>query len=552
MSVPDGRRAVLSAVDVPASTVAAHIGANHHRARVAAATAAGAHGFIAEFPEGYSTPLGRDGFPLTAGQSLRLTIARTLVADPPDLVVDDPTRGLDEVGEAAVLPGLEVLFRGRNVAILDASPGVRAAAARARGPLPVLGGVAGNPRRPAPAIVRLPADPSLTQLPRLLDPHEMAPLLGRTVSASRTPDVRVHSVRYKPGDNVVVQYAVTTELGWSTAVAYASTSADLAAKPHRRRHRAATRRAATKAPAVEPFGYLPEVSALVQWLPLDVRLPLLGLNAKRLNRRLVAAGLQPAEDAKPKLLRYWARRRAVVRFGPYVLKTYRHPQDYLEAEQGLRAAAHLHRVPTPNFEAALPSRLTTVQQRVRSHSPSLRPAESEPAGALLADLHAESVPGLRVTTPADILAKSAVGADLIGFLLPEVKGTLDALLSRLEDTMPTDLAAATSHGNYHAGQLLANKEGLVLIDVDRLCLASPAFDLASFAAHVAFGRKDEMELLTTALDSLILGYGSRPAGLEWWLSNCLLRRASVPFRCQDEQWAGAVTNLVGSARKALL
>jgi len=475
-----------------------------------------------------------------------------LVADPPDLVVDDPTRGLDEVAEAAVLPGLEVLFRGRNVTLLDASPGVRAAAERAKGVRPVLDGVAGDPRVCAPAIARLPADPSLPQLAQLLDPHEMAPLLGRTVSASRTPEVRVHSVRYKPGDNVVVQYAVTTESGWSTAVGYAATSGDLAAKPHRHRNRAAAQRAAKKAPSREPFGYLPEVSALVQWLPLDVRLPLLSLSAKKLNRRLAGAGLDPAELVKPKLLRYWARRRAVIRFGPYVLKTYRHPQDYHEAQQGLRAAAHLHRVATPSFEATLPERLTTVQQRVRGHSPSLRPAESEPAGALLADLHAESVPGLRVTTPVDILAKSAVRAELIGFLLPELRGTLDALISRLEDTMPIGLGAATSHGNYHAGQLLANKDGLVLLDLDRLCLAAPAFDLASFAAHVACGRENEMELVTAALDSLVLGYGSKPTGLLWLLSNCLLRRAPVPFRCQDERWADSVTSLVGSAREALL
>lgn len=549
MSVAD-THVVLSAVEVSASSVAAYIGAGRHRARVAAATAAGAHGFIAEFPEGYSTPLGPDGFPLNGAQALRLIISRMLVIDPPDLVVDDPTRGLDVDGEAAVLPGLEVLFRGRNVTILQSSPDVRAAAVRARGAGRVLDGIAGDPRRSPPGNARLPADPRLSQLARLLDPHEMAAVLGPAVSASRTPDVRVHSVRYKPGDNVVVQYAVTTELGWSTAVAYATTG-DLSAKPHRPAHRTAALRAAKKSPADEPFGYLPEVSAVVQWLPLDVRLPLLSTSAKKLNRRLVAAGLEPVKHGKPQVLRYRPRRRAVVRFGPYVLKTYRDPQDYREAEQGLRAAAGLKRVTTPNFEAALPERRITVQQRVRGHSPSLRPAESEPAGALLAELHGESVTGLRVTTPGDILAKSANRAKLIGFLLPEVKGTLDALLSHLEDTMPDGSDAVTSHGNFHAGQLLANKEGLVLIDVDRLCLASPAFDLASFAAHVAFGREEEMDLVTTALDNLRLGYGSKPAGLAWALSNCLLWRAQVPFRWQDEHWPDATANLVGSARKAL-
>ena len=552
MRAPNGS-VVLSAPDAGLSgTVAAQIGASGRRARVAAATAAGAHNFIAELPEGYDTPLGGDGLALTPAQHLRLTIARLLTEDPAAVVIDDPTRGLDADGEAAVLPGLEVLLRDRQVSVVQASPAVRAAVARTSRRGPSRHTDPGNPGRPtAPAVGHLPDDPGLSRLPHLLDPAHMAPLLGRTVSASETPDVRVQTVRYKPGDNVVVQYAVQTDHGWSTAVAYARSTRPMARKPHRRRNRAAARDAARSSPAREPFGYLPEVSALVQWLPLDVRLPLLSLSAKKLNRRLTDAGLEAVEDAKPRLLRYWPRRRAVVRFGPYVLKTYRDPRDYAEAAHGLRASEHLRKVRTPALEGILHDRLTTVQQYVKGDSPSLPPGASAPAGELLARLHAESPPDVQVSAPADILAKSAVRARLVRFLLPELRADVDDLLARLTATFPHDIRFVVSHGNFYAGQLLRRRGHLVLIDVDRMCLSAPAYDLASFAAHLAFGRPGEMDLVRTTLDSVVAGYGSRPAGLDWFLANCLLRRAVVPFRYQDEHWPEAVTNLVASAREAL-
>jgi Phosphotransferase enzyme family len=535
--------AVLTRAHEPVGTPAGLIGATDHGSCLNAATAAGAHNFIAELPEDYRTPIGRDGIAVSPAQALRLTIAHLLAHSPRVLVVDDPTEGLDEAGEAAALPGLEILFRGREVTIVAASPAVRAVAKASRAGLRGSG-------PPTPALARLPADPGLPQLAQLLDPRRMAPVLGHNVSLG-VPDVRVQSVRYKPGDNVVVQYAVTTGRGWSTAVAYAAAGGDLTSKPHRRRNRLVARRSARKSPVLEPVSYLPEVSALVHWLPADVRMPLLSLGPKKLNRRLAEAGLAPVENAKPKVLRYWARRRAAVSFGPYVLKTYRDPLDYREAEQGLVAAAHLRNVRTPAFEAALPRRRTTVQRLVTGFSPSLRPAASEPAGVLLAELHAESVPNLRATTPADVLQKSAVRAELVGHLLPELRTPLEDLLSRLEATLPPGGPPVTSHGNYHAGQLLEDGHGLVLIDLDRLCLSDPAYDLASFAAHVAFGHPGEMDTVTAVVDSLVRGYGSRPDGLEWFLSNCLLRRAPVPFRHQDEHWPAAITTIFACAREAL-
>ena len=37
------------------------------------------------------------------------------------------------------------------------------------------------------------------------------------------------------------------------------------------------------------------------------------------------------------------------------------------------------------------------------------------------------------------------------------------------------------------------------------------YDVSSFAAHVAFGRPGERAVVNAAIDSLVAGYGARPA-----------------------------------------
>ena len=84
----------------------------------------------AALPQGYDTELGPQGVGLSGGQRQRIGIARTLLRDPPVLLLDEPTTGLDEASEAELLDGLRALIAGRTTILITHSRAARAA----RGP----------------------------------------------------------------------------------------------------------------------------------------------------------------------------------------------------------------------------------------------------------------------------------------------------------------------------------------------------------------------------------------------------------------------------------
>jgi ATP-binding cassette subfamily B protein len=89
---------------------------------VDAARAAAAHAFIQALPDGYDTELGPQGAGLSGGQRQRIGIARTLLRDPPVIILDEPTTSLDRDSEDEVLKGLDRLMRGRTCLLITHSP----------------------------------------------------------------------------------------------------------------------------------------------------------------------------------------------------------------------------------------------------------------------------------------------------------------------------------------------------------------------------------------------------------------------------------------------
>lgn len=88
---------------------------------VDAAKAAAAHDFIQRLPDGYDSQLGPQGTGLSGGQRQRLGIARTLLRNPPIIILDEPTTALDQDAENQVMDGLDRLMRGRTCILITHS-----------------------------------------------------------------------------------------------------------------------------------------------------------------------------------------------------------------------------------------------------------------------------------------------------------------------------------------------------------------------------------------------------------------------------------------------
>jgi ATP-binding cassette subfamily B protein len=83
-----------------------------------AARAAQAAGFIEALPDGYDTRVGERGLTLSGGQRQRIAIARSILANPRILILDDATSSVDSSTEQAIKAALGQVLADRTTFII--------------------------------------------------------------------------------------------------------------------------------------------------------------------------------------------------------------------------------------------------------------------------------------------------------------------------------------------------------------------------------------------------------------------------------------------------
>jgi hypothetical protein len=413
----------------------------------------------------------------------------------------------------------------------------------------------------------------------LLDPDGVAPLLQRSLGdGGRIEDVRVRQVRYRPHEDLTVLYRAIVDGDRHEAVISTGRDAPLEEVAGDPRYLRIARSVDGRSPAQTPLHYDPHAHALVQWLPLDLALPLLCVTPEAIAEHLRALDIDLDEGPiEPTRVSYTPGRRTTLRVGDHVLRGYADEAAFRRALAGWRiaaggtigrerdradswgdlfrrassrrrAAAAGPRPMTAVFEGALPDLRTTVQLVLDGTSPGSGAQVARAAGDLLRRIHALPARELDERTPGDTFEAARRTAGVLQAVDPAAEVQIARLLDRLGSRMPTGLPLVTSHGDFHSGELIRRGGELAVLDVDEVSRAAPARDLAMYAAHAASHDGDDPEAV---LDQLLAGYGARPEGLRWYLSASLLRRAERPFRTLEEDWPAHVEALVDAADRAL-
>ena len=74
--------------------------------------------FIESLPRGYDTVVGERGLKLSGGEKQRIAIARTILKDPPILILDEATSQLDSKSEQAIQSALKEVTTNRTSLVI--------------------------------------------------------------------------------------------------------------------------------------------------------------------------------------------------------------------------------------------------------------------------------------------------------------------------------------------------------------------------------------------------------------------------------------------------
>ncbi|MEJ7763959.1 MAG: aminoglycoside phosphotransferase family protein [Acidimicrobiales bacterium] len=388
-------------------------------------------------------------------------------------------------------------------------------------------------------------DTALPAAADLLDPARAAEVLAAAAEGASLGPVAVRYLRWKPGTNLVVRYDVEVDGLATTASAYIRTGGGLGGWAADLGHQRLAAAAAAHAAVPSPLAHVAATDVLVQWFPLDLRLPALAQGAVTVAQR---AGVGPAGRTDVELLAYKPRRRAVQRVGEVVVKVHAAAANAQRAALAARLAARALGRQAPEPVGACTEDRSTAQAWV-SGRPIERLGLVDEVRELLVRLHAASPRGLHEAGVGSQLVQAPQTATLVVTAVPRLADTVERLLSRLGAEAPPDQRHVLCHGDLSADQLIISPQhGLVLLDHDEAVAGPPALDWASFATASVQSVADlEPARATLAVLAPMLN----PAQGRWWMATALLRRAAFPLRSASPGWPDLLAARVAAAAAAL-
>ncbi len=409
-------------------------------------------------------------------------------------------------------------------------------------------------------------DGDLPGLAVLLDTDAFLEVLSQEFPSICGAEAAIQYVRYKPGTSCLCSYRIGSAGG----------SFDVYAKAFLPRHAEKLRHWRSDAP--RGAGGRPHRGASERWhlgislFPDDRRLKVLGRlhDASTRGRVLAAAFGRHPEWWRSAVatLRYKPERRYVaslIQDGTpvAVLKMY-DAFGYGEA----RARRHVFharetlRIPVCVGESS-PHRLLGfewVPGRALHEEMARSLAAVELTGVALAELHEQD--GRESLPIHDGAAARAVhaAAESVATIYPQLAGRARSLAEGIASELDERARSVRpAHGDFYAEQAIVTGSSVAILDFDRACLAHPAADLGTFAAHLrraALRGGHSRAHAEAGVQALLQGYSRRrpapePAQLAAYTAAALLRLAPEPFRRQEQGRVELTEAILEDAAEAL-